>query len=111
MAKSNPEPVAPTNAELRSPHSHAEALGHLLAGNGPRFSNEPNGADYDWQHRAAAQLHGWIEHEHHEGKPLELSESDYCAALKAASNTNKSGDYEPHVKALSRHAALGKARN
>lgn len=109
MAKETPEPTAPTKAEKRSPHEHAEAFGHVISGSGPRFGSEPNGPDYSWQHRAAAQLHGWLEHEHHEGKPVELSEHDYQAALFAASRTNESGDYTPHKPAMSKHAA--KARN
>jgi hypothetical protein len=59
-----------------------------------------------WKHAAAAALHGWGEHAHHEGKSMELSADDYAAALKAVEGPGPSGDYEPHKAALSKHAAI-----
>jgi hypothetical protein len=59
-----------------------------------------------WQHAAAAALHGWAEHAHHEGAQLEIELDDYLAALKAASAPNAKGEYVPHARALSRHAAI-----
>ncbi|HMI91568.1 MAG TPA: hypothetical protein VK509_09410, partial [Polyangiales bacterium] len=50
-----------------------------------------------WKHAAAAALHGWAEHAHHEGKPMELSADDYAAALKAAEGPNAEGEYVPHA--------------
>lgn len=76
-----------------SPHEHAVAIkAHrtraMRAGdvavtslNGQSVSTN----EYSWQHNAAAALHGWAEHEHHEAKPLGLSLDDYKAALLAAS--------------------------
>ena len=59
-----------------------------------------------WKHAAAAALHGWAEHAHHEGKPMELEPEDYAAALKAAEAPNAEGEYVPHAPALSKHAAI-----
>jgi hypothetical protein len=61
-----------------------------------------------WKHAAAAALHGWAEHAHHTGKPMELSAEGYEAALKAVEGPGKSGDYEPHPAALSPHSAIAK---
>jgi hypothetical protein len=135
-------PAAPAGkTEPASPHEHAKALGSfrkrsMRAGdvavtsiNGQSVSTD----NYSWQHNAAAALHGWAEHEHHEAKPLEMSADDYKAALLAASKPvtrviRKDGkpgdvidsheaadrgipthtDYEPHPAALSRHAAHAK---
>jgi hypothetical protein len=55
---------------------------------------------YNWRHAAAASLHGWSQHEHHAGKPIQLSDADYEAALEAAS-APKGVSYEPHKPALS----------
>lgn len=58
-----------------------------------------------WQHNAAAALHGWDKHAHHEGAPMQLTGDDYFYALVAASEpTGKAGDYVPHPAALSPHA-------
>lgn len=37
-----------------------------------------------WHHAAARQLHAWHVHEHHEGKPMQLTEGAYKSALAAA---------------------------
>lgn len=61
-------------------------------------------------HAAASALHGWHEHEHHEGSPLELSADDYAAALEAAAHRDlETGRYVPHPAALCRHMADRKA--
>lgn len=75
-----------------------------------------------WKHAAAEALHGWREHAHHEGKPMELSRADYEKALEAACEpkapkdkpaAGKPGEppvppprasYQPHAAALSKHA-------
>jgi hypothetical protein len=59
-----------------------------------------------WKHAAASALHGWAEHAHHEGKPMEIASADYDAALKAIEAPGPSGEYEPHKPALSKHAAI-----
>lgn len=57
-------------------------------------------------HAAASALHGWHEHEHHEGSPLELSAEDYAAALEAAAHRDlETGRYVPHPAALCKHMA------
>lgn len=139
----HPDPIPATVAVRGTPHEHAVALGAfkqrgLRAGsvaltsiNGQSVSTD----EYSWQHNAAAALHGWAEHEHHEAKPMHLSAEDYRAALLAASNPvtrviGKDGklgekidsheaaakgipthtDYEPHAPALSRFAAHSVAK-
>jgi len=47
-------------------------------------------------------MHGWREHAHHEGAPIQLTEHDYDAAIRAASSTPP----KPHHAARSKHAAL-----
>lgn len=84
--------------KLSSPHEHAVAIGSfkqrvaragaVVASVGGRT---PDLGEYSWQHQAAAALHGWggpgltEGHEHHEGKPIELTADDYKRALLAAS--------------------------
>lgn len=48
-------------------------------------------------HRCADSLHGWSEHAHHQAEPMQLTESDYQAALKAA------GNYKTHPAAIAPH--------
>ncbi len=113
-----------------SPLDHAKLLGLHRAE--PKFatvSGETTTLEvFSPQHMAAAALHGWDKHTHHEGKPIELSADDYKAALHAAYNpvtriVDKDGkpgavtdsheaaakgiptvtDYEPHAAALSPH--------
>jgi len=60
------------------------------------------------RHAAAAALHGWAQHEHHEAGPMALSAEDYDQALKAAAKLPKAEDgkrptYKPHLPALSPH--------
>jgi len=66
-------------------------------------------------HAAAAALHGWAHHAYHAGEPMRLTETDYDAALKAASAPVAPSDramageppllpkYRPHPAALSPH--------
>jgi hypothetical protein len=135
------EQAAPKNEELRTPHAHAVAIGAFrdrklapgavvatIGGGAPSLG------EYSMQHAAAEALHGWKEHAHHEGKPIEISVDDYKRALLAAwkpvtrpvLKDGKLGDpidsheaaekgiatvtdYEPHKPALSKHAAHVKA--
>jgi len=55
-------------------------------------------------HGAAAALHGWLLHEHHQGAPMALTRDDYCAALEAARRVS-GNTYAPHPAALSPHVA------
>src|SRR6478736_4175252 len=82
--KESPDPAA-----KRSPREHAKAIGaykerQLRRGDVAVTSLNAQSValeHYSWQHNAAAALHGWLEHEHHEGKPIELSLDDYKKAL------------------------------
>ena len=56
-------------------------------------------------HLAAAALHGWKEHAHHENGPMMLTKDDYLAAL-AAINGDERGKLTPHKPALSKHCNL-----
>jgi hypothetical protein len=90
---SKTERASSAPADLASPHEHAKALGSFrdrASRPGSVVVSSVNGqsvnaGQYSWQHAAAASLHGWAEHEHHEAKPLRLSPDDYKAALLAAS--------------------------
>jgi hypothetical protein len=68
------------------------------------FPKSPRGRIHAeaWKHSAASALHGWTLHAHNNGAPLQLSRSDYEAALTAAM-TLVGHSYRPHA------AALGKA--
>jgi hypothetical protein len=83
----------------------------------PAASKEPVGVHQVrlggdlWKHAAAAALHGWAEHAHHEGAPMELSAEDYAAALKAIEAPNAKGEYVPHAPALSKHAAIAQRKS
>jgi len=116
--------------ELLTPDQHAEALKAVkTVTRSARVNGEPEQFKlYHWQHAAAAALHGWAQHAHHEAEPIKLSRKDYESALKAASypvtRVLKDGkfvgeivdsheaaakgiptftDYEPHKPALSPH--------
>ena len=53
-----------------------------------------------WKHGAAAALHLWSDHEHHTGRPIEITRAEYQGALDAACKPNPA----PHPAALGRHA-------
>jgi hypothetical protein len=130
------EPEPSTKAvTTATPEEHAKALGGVkTVQRSAVVNNEPASFELFHQfHNGAAALHGWREHEHHEGKPIQLSADDYKAALKAASAPvtralDKDGkptgdpidsleaaqkgiptitDYEPHAAALSPHKGKG----
>lgn len=86
-----PEAPAPEKAKsdgLATPHEHAVAIGAYLerARTAVVGSQDPVIRLYSWQHAAAAALHGWAEHEHHEAAPIRLKVGDYKLALLAATN-------------------------
>lgn len=128
----------PAVAELKgtaTPAEHAKALGGVkTVQRAARVNGEPASFELFHQFHAAAEaLHGWREHAHHTGKPIELTREDYEAALKAAAApvtraVDKDGkptgaaldsleaankgiptitDYEPHKPALSPHKGKG----
>lgn len=92
VPKSKQQPV--DAAAKASPRDHAKTIGaHKMRElrRGDVAVTSVNGQTVDmglfsWQHNAAAALHGWAEHEHHEGKPVDLSLDDYKKALLAASS-------------------------
>ncbi len=122
-------------AELASPREHAKAMGGVkTVVREAQIGSQPAAFEqFHPFHDAAAALHGWAQHEHHEGSPIRISRDDYQAALKAASapvtraldkNGKPTGapidsheaaqkgiqtitDYEPHGPALSPHKGKG----
>jgi len=58
------------------------------------FPKSASGRLHDdlWKHGAASTLHGWPAYENRTGKQIQLSESDYRAAIAAASGT----ELKPH---------------
>jgi len=68
MAREHESDAPPKPAAERRPPEEWRAL---LA---PRASH----------HAAARMLHGWTEHEHHQGAPMQLSESAYREAIAFA---------------------------
>jgi hypothetical protein len=76
---------------LSTPVEHAIATGNARRFTPPvafgRAGEQPQpveGLAFSAEHASAAALHGWGQHEHHEGEPIKLSRADYEAALKAA---------------------------
>lgn len=115
----HPEAAAKPDADgLATPEEHAAATGNVSTVK--PFVSRLNGKStarkaFSWQHNAAAALHGWAAHAHHEGQPIRLSREAYLAALKAAeapvpiSASSKVTDYVPHAAALSKHCPHAKA--
>jgi hypothetical protein len=127
--------AAPKSENLASPAEHAKAMGGVKTIERSAVVNgQPAKFELFHQFHAGAEaLHGWREHEHHEGKSIQLSADDYKAALKAATEpvtrvVDKDGkptgepidshkaaaegiptitDYEPHKPALSPHKGKG----
>jgi hypothetical protein len=86
--KSAPKPPdvkAPAAASDRmSPREHA-----LATGNGPKKQrNQWTGPGFSRvmgsvEHETAKLLHGWDDHEHELGEPIQLTRAEYLAALEA----------------------------
>lgn len=55
-------------------------------------------------HNCARIVHGWMEHEHHEGAPLLMTEDVYREALAAG----QSSTLTPSPNALSPHRGRGR---
>jgi hypothetical protein len=86
-------PEAKASEEQRmSPREHA-----LATGNGPKpGQSEWTGPGFSRvmgsvQHETAKILHGWDDHEHETGTPMQLTRGEYLAALKA---THPEDEYE-----------------
>lgn len=69
-----------------TPEEHAKALGGVkTVDRAARVNNEPASFQLFHQfHSGAEALHGWREHAHHAGAPIQLTRDEYSAALKAA---------------------------
>lgn len=99
--KNPPEPPpSPPDPREKVPVTELPRLtGHVLELKFPAKRTIPDAA-----HEAASSLHGWAEHAHHVGKPLELTRRDYEAALEAAAKPRKGERrLRPHQPALSPH--------
>ena len=97
FGKEKPEAAPPKKADMRSPTDWAKALGEFHDAKGV-----PGQEDFfSARHAAAAALHGWNDHAHHEGRELEMTEADYRTALDAGHP--KKGNPKAHRPALSKH--------
>jgi hypothetical protein len=67
----------------------------------PRMVSHPN----FWQHKTAAALHGWADHAHHEGKPIEITGEAYYNALVAASEPKPQKRVEKYLDASGKEAS------
>lgn len=107
--KNAPKPVA--TAEKRAPEEWAGPCNQRRPRRFEDTSSTVNGKPFDSiglfldRHDAAAVMHGWTLHEHHEQKPFELTRADYEAAIEAAGKTDERGQPIPHAPAMSPHAA------
>jgi hypothetical protein len=85
-------------------HAHTEKQFVRKVQRYARINNEPASFElFTWQHNAASALHGWREHEHHAGKPIQLTGKAYRNALRAAAEPDATGNYAPCQAALSPH--------
>ncbi len=96
--KSKPKASATKATGKRSTDAWPLHLGLFTLG--PKLGKLKRTKHPIWQHAAAAALHGWEQHKHDAAAPLELSETDYRAALKAIEGQPP---LQPHKAALSKH--------
>lgn len=100
MSKSEAEPAPPPAAPAPSTRTPEEWS---------RLTFPPNDKGRQpysvWKHAAAAALHGWSQHAHHEGAPMQLSAADYAAAIATVTSGGK-----PHAAALSKHKYVRKPK-
>ena len=81
-------PASVAGPDLRSPRDWAVALGHGPSGK-PQLKDEGtkkmlSGPRGSVEYHVAKAMHGWEEHEFHEGTPMLLSRADFEAALAAS---------------------------
>jgi hypothetical protein len=92
-------PDAPTPAaaapSTRTPEEWARIKGLFLPA-----ATSYKIAHFDWKHAAAEAAHGWADHAHHAGAPMQLSEADYDAAIAAVQTSAMT----PHAPAVSPHS-------
>ena len=107
--KAEPKAAPKAEAKTQTPEQWAVETGNVKSVRLPEFPGlSPL---YSWQHASAAVVHGWREHAHHAGAPMQLTREDYEAALRSASTAaltesgqpiDPKGDvYRPHPPALS----------
>lgn len=124
-APSTPEPAAksgPTKQEQRDGEviakRRSDALANIPKGDkklpvselaqmafpGATKGNHVNGVRAPhvarWMHAAAAAMHCWPQHAHHEAKEMELTPEDYGKAIEAACKLDSKGRTQPHKPAL-----------
>ena len=102
MAEQSKASKPEAQAEVRSPQEWARAKGQFIEFKGVADPELGTGSHYTWQHACAAVMHGWREHEHQAGAPIQITEVDYLAALDAAAP--KVGLPKRHGPAASPHA-------
>ncbi len=83
--------------ETKTPREWGAAKGHIHAARTKWQSPE-----VDWRYAAAETLHGWREHEHHAGAPIQLAEEDYDGAIEAVSAPV--GNPTPYLPAESQYS-------
>jgi hypothetical protein len=94
-----------------SPRDHAVAEGHAPKKGKAMFSASMGGQPISMTsaprgsvaYEVAKTAHGWREHEHHTGKPIQLSRADFIKALEVAATYNAKGESNTHPAALSEH--------
>jgi hypothetical protein len=88
----------PEQAQItKSPREWAAVKGHIVKPKKPGQAEH-----FGWQFAAAETVHGWREHAHHTGAPMQLTEQDYDAAIAAVCNPK--GNPIAHTPALSQYA-------
>lgn len=93
------EPEAPKRTPRYPVGDLAKKHGEIVKLKFPRRRIVPSAL-----HAAAAALHGWLDHRHHAGEPMRLTDDEYKAALKAATRPPRGKNkLEPHRPALSEH--------
>lgn len=102
MAKQDIAGQAPQAEVRRAPAEWARIKGQWVEFSGIANAALDQGSHFKWQHAAAASVHGWDLHEHHEGGPIQLTEQEYQAALDAACPAK--GLPKQHEPARSKHA-------
>jgi hypothetical protein len=109
--KSKPEQDSPAE-DRKSPREWAVELGNLKLRKLPAEVSGALTECYSGPHNSAAILHGWKQHAHHEGSPIQLTRAEYLAALEATQIAHEvvpgaTGEernaYRPHQAALSPH--------
>lgn len=89
------------SGEMKTPDEWSHALGYRVKRREKWQQEGPSS-----EHRGAEVLHGWLEHAHHAGAPMQLTKADYLAALKAIGSV----PLKPHGPAVSRYSNQAKVK-